>query len=97
LAVFSFLEFALDVTQAAQLIYQVSNPYDPNNAKEDFGMMIAWQKTLIPGESTSYQFEMVVPATAVVPEPTSLALWSIPLGAEGWRRWRRSPAKSCCG
>ncbi|MFN5769885.1 MAG: PEP-CTERM sorting domain-containing protein [Pirellulaceae bacterium] len=97
LAVFSFLEFALDVTSMPQLIYQVGNPYDPNNTLEDFGMMIAWQKTLAPGESTVHRFDIVVPSSAVVPEPASLALWSITLGAAGWRRWRRIPAKRCCG
>jgi hypothetical protein len=97
LAVFSFLEFELDVTLAAQLDYQVSNPYDPNGALDDFGMMIAWHKTLAPGQSTVHSFDIVVPSTAVVPEPTSLALWSIPLGAAGWRRWRPIPAKRCCG
>lgn len=97
LAVFSFLEFAIDVTSEPQLDYQVSNPYDPNNTLDDFGMMIAWQKTLASGASAVHRLDIVVPSTAMVPEPTSLALWSIPLGAAGWRRWRRSPARSCCG
>jgi hypothetical protein len=95
LAVFSFLEFALDVTSMPQLIYQVGTPYDPNNTLEDFGMMIAWQKTLTSGQSAVHQFDMVVPSTAVVPEPASLALWSISLGAAGLLRSRRIPAKRC--
>jgi hypothetical protein len=97
LAVFSFLEFAIDVTSEPQLDYQVGSPYDPNNTLDDFGMMIAWQKTLAPGESTVHQFDVITPSTAMVPEPTSLALWTIPLGAAGWRRWRWIAAKRCCG
>jgi len=96
LAVFSFLEFAIDVTLQAQLDYQVGNPYDPNGSLEDFGMMIAWQKTLAPGESTVHSFDIVIPSTAVVPEPASLALWSMTLGSAGYFRRRRIPSELCC-
>jgi hypothetical protein len=95
LAVFSFLEFAIDVTSELQLDYQVGNPYDPNNTLDDFGMMIAWQKTLAPGESAVHRLDIVTPSPAMVPEPTSLALWTIPLEEAGWRRWRRIAAKCC--